>query len=586
MTDTLNAASNGIVAAVLNTFWQTIAVIFLTGAALRLLPGINAATRYFVWWTALAAVALLPFASWLVESGPRTARAAPNAVALPLPAGASVTAVPASVPEPAAPLRLPFEFHVGMWLLAALSLWSSIFLWNLARIAWSYKYLRELKAAARPAPPDVRGNFDEWLLQCRVRRPVRLVVSGEVAAPLAVGFRQPAVILPERLLGEFSGSEMDHVLLHELAHLARRDDWTNLAARFASALFLLHPAAAFVLRRIEREREVACDDWVVATTGEARSYAASLARLFEICFGRRAMILAPGMAGSASQLGDRIEMLLRRGRDFVPQASAARITICVAGLFVFLVAGVQTPRWIAFAQDSIAPPPPLLAQVQPPAAPAAPPPPPKASRAHPGPAPTAPGVPVAPAVPPPPPVPSAPRVPGQPSFLADLVAAGYSDLSVDEIIEMRTQGLSGPFIVGMNQAGWGKLSPKQLIELHVVGVSPEYVRAVRDSGLKDVSLADAIELQVHGVNPDGIREVHALGFGPYTARQEIEFAVQGIQPDFFHALKDAGLTASDPGPIIEAGVHGVGAGDLREAKKYGQNLSLKQIIKMKIAGVI
>src|SRR5439155_16364025 len=114
-----------------------------------------------------------------------------------------------------------------------------------------------------------------------------------------------AVILPAKLLDAFQETELDHVLLHELAHIARRDDWTNPAARLASALFVFHPAALWVLRRIDREREISCDDWVVSMTGSARPYATSLTRLFELCRGRNRMLLASGMAHRGSQLGER-----------------------------------------------------------------------------------------------------------------------------------------------------------------------------------------------------------------------------------------------------------------------------------------
>ena len=92
---------------------------------------------------------------------------------------------------------------------------------------------------------------------------------------MAVGFLHPAVILPEGLPGELAQPEMEHVLLHEAAHIARRDDWTNLLAKALGAGLALHPVAWCILRQIDREREIACDDWVVARVGAARPYAES-----------------------------------------------------------------------------------------------------------------------------------------------------------------------------------------------------------------------------------------------------------------------------------------------------------------------
>jgi bla regulator protein BlaR1 len=61
-------------------------------------------------------------------------------------------------------------------------------------------------------------------------------------------------------------------------------------------------------------------------------------------------LLAVGIFG-ASKLGDRIEMLLKRGRDFSPRASLGRVAVCAAALLGITLAGSRAPRWIAFAQQ-------------------------------------------------------------------------------------------------------------------------------------------------------------------------------------------------------------------------------------------
>jgi len=435
-------------------------------------------------------------------------------------------------------------------------------------------------------------------MSCGIDRPVRLLVSSEIASPMAAGFLHPAVIVPASLLDEFTEPELDHVLLHELAHIARHDDWTNLAARVADAAFGLHPVAAWILKRIDREREIACDDWVVAMTGEARPYAASLTRLFELCSAQRRHMLATGMAERASHLGDRIEMLLRRGREFVPGASFSRVAAGAAVLLAFVLVGAQAPQWIAFAQERIAPVPPEAPEpprpVQPPA-PRQAPRPAKAPAVARAPQPPQPPQGVQPAQPPQPPQPvQAPQPPQPPqppragngSFLAALVAAGYGDLSVDEIIELRNSGVRPEFLREISQSGWGKLTAKQIAQLSSQGVSAEYLREMREAGIKDLTLQDAVTMSQHGVRPNFFKEVHALGFGPYTPKQAIEFTNSGVRPEIFRALKFYGFTNLEPRDIIELANNGVRESDLRAAKEYGPNLTLKQIIRLKQAGVI
>jgi uncharacterized protein (TIGR03435 family) len=230
--------------------------------------------------------------------------------------------------------------RTAIWPLAVFSLWAAILLWRLYQIERSYFYLRGVKRRATVSGIPLPA----------IPRPADLLISRDVVSPMAVGFLRPAVILPESLRDELSEPELGHVLLHEAAHLARFDDWSNLALRILGGVLALHPVALWILRQIEREREMACDDWVVTRIGTARPYAARLARLFELRWKRRNNLLASGIFGSSSRLGDRIEMLLRRGRTFSPRASAIGVTASAVILGGLMLAGSLAPRWIAFAQ--------------------------------------------------------------------------------------------------------------------------------------------------------------------------------------------------------------------------------------------
>ena len=61
--------------------------------------------------------------------------------------------------------------------------------------------------------------------------------------------------------------ELKYILLHELAHLRRRDDWTNLAQKVLKALLFFLPSVWWIERRLSLDREMACDDAVLAHSG-------------------------------------------------------------------------------------------------------------------------------------------------------------------------------------------------------------------------------------------------------------------------------------------------------------------------------
>ena len=333
--------------AVLNSVWQAALVAGLAWVVLRfarrsVFEKINAATRYAIWWAVLGVVLALPAAPTVVAMWwARLQMAAEVSLSRPAP----VRAVAPVLEDRPAIVRLREE-RVARWPLWIAGLWAALCLFRLAQIGRSYFYLRGVKRRARLAPAEVAP------LPAIVRQ-ARLLLSKDVGSPMAVGFLHPAVILPESLPGELARAEMEHVLLHEAAHIARKDDWSNLLAKLLGAALALHPVAWWILRQIEREREMACDDWVVARVGSARPYAQSLARMSELRWLRRpeqGEALASGIFGGGSRLGERIETLLARGRESSPRVSGARVAVGAAMLLGCAAAGAIAPRMIALAQ--------------------------------------------------------------------------------------------------------------------------------------------------------------------------------------------------------------------------------------------
>jgi beta-lactamase regulating signal transducer with metallopeptidase domain len=374
----VNQTSAVVLASVLNTGWIALVAAATVGLVLRFTPRVNAATRHLAWWGVLAITvlgALIPRSATLstikATIAPRNSspgasvrshelRAAgslaPTTRDLPVRAHAPQTSPAISAPSSAAHFAflpsLPLTLPVGRWLEVVFAAWFAAFLLLFQRMTASYAHLRGLRKRASPAPDCAVAEFARCLRHAQASAQVRLLASSEIFSPLAAGFLHRVIVLPERMLAEISRSELQNILLHELAHFERRDNWTNLLARSLGCALLLHPVAAWALSRIEREREAACDEWVVTVSGSARQYAATLARLFEVYGARRGELLATGMAHRSSRLGERIEMILRPKRQFAAGVSFGRISLgAVAGL-AMIAMGTQTPAWVALASDA------------------------------------------------------------------------------------------------------------------------------------------------------------------------------------------------------------------------------------------
>ena len=142
-------------------------------------------------------------------------------------------------------------------------------LWHVYRLR---RECREIDGASLASSAE--AALAEVLQQVPRMRRVKLLVSDEVRVPTALGFFRPAVVLPAWALRDLSADELRVIVLHELAHLRRWDDWTNLAQKFVKALFFFHPAVWWIDSRLALEREeIACDDMVLEQTANARTYA-------------------------------------------------------------------------------------------------------------------------------------------------------------------------------------------------------------------------------------------------------------------------------------------------------------------------
>jgi beta-lactamase regulating signal transducer with metallopeptidase domain len=165
-----------------------------------------------------------------------------------------------------------------------------------------------------------------------LRRRPRVVVLGKPISPLVWCGARPVLVLPRGLWGELDEGARRAVLMHELAHLKRRDHMVMWAAQCVGVLYWWHPIAWWVRRRIDEEADLACDAWVTALQPVSRRvYAETLlmARSFVSAPGART---APGLAMASS----RTKRFARRLKMVMTENASPRLSL----LGVALAAGL------------------------------------------------------------------------------------------------------------------------------------------------------------------------------------------------------------------------------------------------------
>jgi hypothetical protein len=185
--------------------------------------------------------------------------------------------------------------------------------------------VRRLARRARPA--DRRWNDLVAAAVDDGGRRVRLLVSDEIAMPMTWGSKPALLILPVEAL-TWSDERARVVLLHEIAHVLRTDWLTHALARLVAALHWFNPLAWVALHAMTRERERACDDYVLLHGTRASDYATHLLDIARAGQPGLRHAIAPAMA-RRSELEGRLLSILTPHR-LQPGPFAGRVMTAIA----------------------------------------------------------------------------------------------------------------------------------------------------------------------------------------------------------------------------------------------------------------
>ena len=336
----------------LTWLWQGIALVLLVTCLLRAVPSTNASTRYLVWWATLLAVLVLP---WIGSAGRVTG-------AFQAEAGALAAAGPTTL----LPVTLP---PAPAWLIAiSVGTWLGVAAWRLTNVVRALRHLLQLKGRCVNVPHSRQGRLPLWLSVRDRGRKADLCVSDAVTVASVLGLVRPIIVLPQSLMDALADDELDQIVLHEHAHVQRRDDWARLGQVLIEAICGLHPAVCWIGRALNEERENACDDWVAIGGRGPRAYAWCLAKVANVAAfeaGRSAPAVAPGALRSRHEISRRVGRLLdkKRNASFRPSRAALAVGVSFIVVMVTLSWGLapivavggpaMTPEGVSTAAEQV-----------------------------------------------------------------------------------------------------------------------------------------------------------------------------------------------------------------------------------------
>ena len=280
--------------ALLHSLWQGGLLGLAAAGVLAAMARSRAAARHAVGMSFLAAMVLLPVAGflsfWRLSAQQLSEGWLPVMTALePVPASGMVARESSAIPDAV----------VHLWLLGVV-----LMLLRHAGGLWAVRAMA--RAPHESLSPAWQARVRRLRESLGIARDVVVHVTQDVVAPCAARVLRPVIWLPAAMLARMPADQLEALIAHELAHIARRDWlWNGLQCVFEALLFF-HPAAWWLGRRIRQEREHACDDLAVAACGDAIALAEALTALER----QRQSSLHLALAANGGSLMQRITRLL------------------------------------------------------------------------------------------------------------------------------------------------------------------------------------------------------------------------------------------------------------------------------------
>ena len=592
---------------------------------------LSAAMRHLGWTIATASLLLLPLLSLALPGWPivplqetHAIAAAPvvrdaeadSVMTLPSSTAASEGMPPAEAPMVSWTLLLVGVYAVGVFVM--------LVYWALQRSS-----VRRLSRKAG----DLRDREWTTLLNDATDRlgmhrdMVRLLRSAEHSMPMTFGILRPTILIPA-IADTWPDDRRRAVILHELAHVARRDCLTQSLAFAACILYWFHPLVWWMSRRLRVERELACDDRVIGAGAPPREYAGHLLEIAYSVGGQPLPALAVTMA-RPRQLEGRMLAALDSARN--RRVPSLRLRACVA----VAAAGCLVP--LARATSSVRAESPTIAH-----SPVVPQSFENAAQQRVAPDGTQPGtweiratgtddtvhlrltelnsssgtnVPLQ-------------RLEGltaaqlsgsggpvqfrlrrdagtftfegvvrggvgagtfsfsaDPNFPAELAKRGFARPTAREQYQMARHDVGFAFIDELTKQGYSRPQTADLVRAGQHGVDAVFVREMAALGHRLGSLDPLITLRDHDVTPQYVRQLSDQGYKGLAADVLRRARDHGITPDYIRAMRELGYRSLSMDQLITARDHGIDEPYAREMRPLGFQLAIEALVRARDHGV-
>ena len=171
------------------------------------------------------------------------------------------------------------------------------------------------------------------------------------------------------------------------------------------------------------------------------------------------------------------------------------------------------------------------------------------------------------------------------NFMASCQKMGLGNLSFEDITSIKIQGIDADFVQQCQHLGLGQLSFDDLISAKIHGITPAYVRQCQDMELGQLNFGDIMNMKIHGIDAAVIRQYHQMDIGPASLDNLMNVRIHNITPEFVKSFRDLHFENLSVDDLISARIHQMTPEFIKDANQKGYRFpSLQEYADLKLQG--